>query len=189
MYTRGLDVTQAVIANCTSLEVNLGLFSGSYNSLASQIGFLRTQISAPPAGSAWESVANGSIPLAVYVRQADMIAHLLKLQRDLGFKLVIIGGDECHLFATQLAAQNVSVILSPYSPLAFPAWHQTPSAMQILSAAGVNVGITEPEESYARNLRWEAGLAASLGTPSLTALRSFTKNIALAYSLPIPNIF
>ncbi|KAK3896754.1 hypothetical protein C8A05DRAFT_39699 [Staphylotrichum tortipilum] len=64
-------------------------------------------------------VANGSLPLAVTVHSADVIASLLSLKSDLDvslptpLRLIILGGAESHLLARELAAANVSVVLSP----------------------------------------------------------------------------
>lgn len=53
----------------------------------------------------------------------------------------------------------------------------------MLEDAGVNVGMTDLEATYIRNIRWEAGRATTYSASRNTALKSFTKNIAKAYHL------
>lgn len=51
--------------------------------------------------------------MVAHVNQMDQIASMLRLKRQFGFRLIVLGGAEAHLLADRLAAENVSVILNP----------------------------------------------------------------------------
>jgi len=119
------------------------------------------------------------------VNQADEIASVLRLQKEFGFKLVIIGGAEAHILAPQLAAVNAAVVLAPgrAHPTSFETWRSASDASVILHTAGVTVAIAEPDPSWIRNLRWEAGYALSEGLSYLDSLAAITRVPAQIFGL------
>ncbi|KAK5108734.1 hypothetical protein LTR62_007881 [Meristemomyces frigidus] len=127
-----------------------------------------------PEELALRGVVNGSLPLVITVHSADTIASLLALKADLDattashLRLIIYGGAESHLLASELALANVSVILAPLQPYA-QTWDQRGSlpgapltngtAIDILHAAGVKLGISVTEDWETRDLDLMAGIA------------------------------
>ncbi len=121
-------------------------------------------------------VMAGRLPLVVHADHADDIGAVLRLQRELGFRLQIAGGAEAHLAAAALAAQHVPVILTPGSarPNDFARLRATDQNARLLLQAGVTV-IVATEHAYdARNLRWALGLLVQQGVPWADALRMGT---------------
>lgn len=121
-----------------------------------------------------EEVVNGTLPLVLTVHSADVIASILSLKAEIETKapaplnLIIFGGAESHLLASELAAANVSVVLAPL--LAFSeSWDQRRSltgapltngtAIDVLFAAGVTVAISSKEDWETRDLGLYAGIA------------------------------
>lgn len=71
----------------------------------------------------------GEIPLVVQVQNADIIASLIKLKKEVEtrktveLKLTVAGAAEAHLLAKHLGEAKVGVILTPSRP--FPqSWEQ-----------------------------------------------------------------
>ena len=66
----------------------------------------------------------GTMPLVVHADNADVIATLIALKREVEhairahLKMTIIGGAEAHLLAPELARADIGVIV--ISPRAFP---------------------------------------------------------------------
>lgn len=123
-------------------------------------------------------------PLVVHAHRADEIAAALRLQRELGFVLVIAGGAEAHMVAKELAAQQVSVLVGPVRVAPF-GWNTRQARLDnaaILAQAGVRVGLATAETHNARNLRFEAGFAASAG--KFAALEAITRLPAEILGLP-----
>ncbi|EUC66936.1 carbohydrate esterase family 9 protein [Rhizoctonia solani AG-3 Rhs1AP] len=98
----------------------------------------------------------GELPLVVLVENADIMATLLDLKKELEgasnstLHLVFAGATESHLIAHELAKANVGVILAPLRPMP-QFWDQIRyvpgpplsqhTALQILQRAGVIVGL------------------------------------------------
>ncbi|KAI1137763.1 hypothetical protein F5Y05DRAFT_61593 [Hypoxylon sp. FL0543] len=54
-----------------------------------------------------------SVAVVVHTNNKDVIAHMIALKRVTGAHIVIMGGSEAHLLATELAKADVSVIVAP----------------------------------------------------------------------------
>ena len=69
--------------------------------------------------------SKGDIPLVVQAQNADIIASLIKLKKEVEaskgveLKLTVAGAAEAHLLAKDLGEANVGVIVTPSRP--FPA--------------------------------------------------------------------
>jgi hypothetical protein len=81
-----------------------------------------------------------------------------------GLRTVVAGGSEAYLVARELAENNIPVILTP--PRSMPgSWDRRHSAgapytahhAALLASAGVKVGLGVADDSFAGQLRWEAG--------------------------------
>ena len=129
-------------------------------------------------------VWNKNKPLVVHAHRADEIAAVLRLQRELGFRLVIAGGAEAHVVAAELAAQQVPVIVGPVrvAPFGWNTRQARPDNAAILAKAGVHVALATGDTHNARNLRFEAGQAAVAGLDQ--ALTAVTRMPAEVLGLP-----
>ncbi len=126
------------------------------------------------------------LPLVVHAHRSDEIAAAMRLQKELGFKLVIAGGAEAHLLAAELAAQKIPVLLGPVrvAPFGWNTRQARPEAAAILHAAGVQLALATAETHNARNLRFEAGFAVAHGLPADVALAAITREPAAILGLP-----
>ncbi|MSQ83512.1 MAG: hypothetical protein EXR77_11595 [Myxococcales bacterium] len=124
-------------------------------------------------------------PLVAHVDRADDIAALLRLKRELPFRLVIAGGAEAHVIAAELSAAKVPVILSPVRAKPYDPDNRRASdaAAAILAKAGVVVGLATADTYNARNLRWDAGFAIAHGLERSLALAAISRTIAVVFDL------
>ncbi|KAI1181615.1 amidohydrolase [Nemania serpens] len=185
----------AVFADDAAVHYTLGLDAKSGStSISNAVGSLRrkllnaiesnTTASDPFSETVFlQNVVNGSLPLAVTVHSADVIAAVLKAKSTVddaiaahgvhsGIKLVIIGGAESFIVADDLAAAGVGVVLSPL--LSFrKSWNQrraltgapltNGTAIDRLLEAGVLVAIGLEEDWVVRDLGLLAGIAYKNG--------------------------
>ncbi|KAK0927191.1 hypothetical protein LTR29_017694 [Friedmanniomyces endolithicus] len=160
---------------------------GKTPSMSSAVDTLRTKLmkavqanetteTSPMEEKKLRAVINGTLPLILTVHSADTIATLLRLKTEIEtatshpLRLVIHGGAESHLLAPELAASNTSVILAPLLPYSV-SWDQRRSltgapltngtAVDVLFAAGVKVGISTAEDWEIRDLDLLAGIACA----------------------------
>jgi imidazolonepropionase-like amidohydrolase len=127
-------------------------------------------------------VLDGRLPMAIEADKASDIEAAMKLSRDYGFKLIIIGGAEAWQIAPRLAAARVPVLTGAMNniPESFATLGQRQENAGILSKAGVavtvigNAGGGDEEAFNVRNVRFEAGNAVAYGMDWDAALRSIT---------------
>jgi imidazolonepropionase-like amidohydrolase len=128
-------------------------------------------------------VVDGRLPLVVGADRAADIEALLRLQRELGIKLVIQGGAEAWIHADALAAAGVPVIVDPfvYGPGGFDQVAGRRDNAALLHRAGVPVILSTFSTHNARTLRQVAGNAAREGLPRDAALRAVTTTPARVF--------
>jgi imidazolonepropionase-like amidohydrolase len=131
-------------------------------------------------------VVQGRMPLLVSVSRASDIRNILKLAREERIRLIIEAGEEAHLVARELAAANVPVILNPTADL--PSRFETQGVSlenaARLQRAGVTVAIAGDRTGhYARQTRYNAGIAVTNGLPMAEALKAITINPARIYGV------
>ncbi|KAK1818936.1 hypothetical protein LTR12_006624 [Friedmanniomyces endolithicus] len=158
---------------------------GKTPSISSAVDALRTKLmkavqandtteTSPLEDKKLRAVITGTLPLILTVHSADTIATLLRLKTEIEtatsqpLRLIIHGGAESHLLAPELAASNTSVVLAPLLPYSVT-WDQRRSltgapltngtAVDVLFAAGVRVGISTSEDWEIRDLDLLAGIA------------------------------
>ena len=127
-------------------------------------------------------VLDGRIPMLVDADKASDIEAAMKLARDYGFKLIIIGGAEAWQIADKLAAARIPVLTGAMNniPESFVSLGQRQENAGILSKAGVavsvigNAGGGDEEAFNVRNVRFEAGNAVAYGMDWNAALRAIT---------------
>ncbi|MFL5383629.1 MAG: amidohydrolase family protein [Longimicrobiaceae bacterium] len=126
--------------------------------------------------AALQPVLAGRLPLAVEVHRASDIQSVLRIGREYGLKLVIVGGTEAWMVADDLRRANVPVLVKVLAnlPESFEVLGATYENAARLRRAGVQVAITSGETFKAYNIRQEAGNAVAYGLPWEEALRAVT---------------
>ena len=126
--------------------------------------------------AALQPVLAGRLPLAVEVHRASDIQSVLRIGREYGLKLVIVGGTEAWMVADDLRRANVPVLVKVLAnlPESFEVLGATYENAARLRRAGVQVAITSGETFKAYNIRQEAGNAVAYGLPWEEAFRAVT---------------
>lgn len=127
-------------------------------------------------------VLQGRLPLALVADRLDDIDAGLRLAREYGLRLQIVGGAEAWLAAARLAAAHVPVVTGAMNniPSSFETLNQRQENAAILRRAGVavaiigNAGGGDEEQFNVRNVTYEAGNAVAYGMSHDDALRSVT---------------
>ncbi|KAK7692722.1 hypothetical protein QCA50_004355 [Cerrena zonata] len=167
----------AVIQDVNALHVTIRHFGSP--SVSTQIGTLRHLLLHPdentPLGTWFKKVTEGKETLVVEADNADIIATLVVLKReverahDSKIKLTISGGVEAYLLAKELARAHIGVIQVPARP--FPGvWEQRrilpgppltekSSIMELLDH-NVTVGLGIVENWAAHNTRFDLAWVA-----------------------------
>ncbi len=138
-----------------------------------------------PAMRSLAQVRRKALALAVHAHRADDIAAALRLKRDLGVNIIIVGGIEAHVEARHLARQDVPVVLAPVrtTPSNFETLRAVDNTAARLHRSGVTIALGTASNHRARNLRWSAGYAVTQGLPHLVALRAITRTPAKLFGL------
>ncbi|MBI2930524.1 MAG: amidohydrolase family protein [Planctomycetes bacterium] len=105
------------------------------------------------------------------------IRWALATSEEFGLKPVIAGGREAWKCASLLAQKKVPVIIGPVGSLPtrrHDPYHAAYTNVLRLQQAGVAFAIASFDATNARNLPYEAGLAASYGLPPEEALKAVT---------------
>ncbi|KAL0072430.1 hypothetical protein AAF712_000193 [Marasmius tenuissimus] len=188
----------AIIQGTTSLHVSVRHLGSP--SVSTQIAVLRRMLFHPPEGDLghqFKRVVQGIIPLVVEAYNADIIATLVLLKKEVEYehrtsiKMTITGGSEAHLLAKELANANVGVILTRPKPLPF-VWEEKRilpgppltenSSISELIAHNVTVGIGVKDIWSARNARFDVAWAAIEANGKLSqeqAIALASKNIEI----------
>ncbi|MGI8510446.1 MAG: amidohydrolase family protein [Gemmatimonadaceae bacterium] len=127
-------------------------------------------------------VVEGKLPLAIVADRVDDIEGALRLAKEFNLKIMIVGGAEAWLAASDLAAAHVPVIAGAMNniPTSYQTLNQRQENVGILSKAGVPVAIIgnngdgDEELSNVRNVKYEAGNAVAYGMDRQAALRAVT---------------
>ncbi|CAE6444840.1 unnamed protein product [Rhizoctonia solani] len=175
--------------------------------ISTRIATLRRLLLDAEKGSVYARVIKGELPLVVLVENADIMATLLDLKKELEgtsnstLHLVFAGATESHLIAHELAKANVGVILAPLRPMPH-FWDQIRyvpgpplsqhTALQILQRAGVIVGlgispVVVTQAWDVPNTRFNLGWAIADSNGTLNnygALALATRNLKRLYRLP-----
>ncbi|KAI1435843.1 amidohydrolase [Xylaria sp. CBS 124048] len=194
-------VKGAVFADDVAVHYTLDIHAKSGStSISNAVGTLRRKLleavdskiseSNPFAESAFlKRVVDGSLPLAVTVHNADIIAAVLKVKSTVdaaiaatgsgkgGIRLIIVGGAESFIVADELAAAGAGVILAPVLSYR-KSWDQrraltgapltNGTAIDHLIDAGVLVAIGLEEDWLVRDMGLLAGIAYKNGNGRIT---------------------
>ncbi|HEX8904160.1 MAG TPA: amidohydrolase family protein [Longimicrobiaceae bacterium] len=126
--------------------------------------------------AALQPVLAGRQPLVVEAHRASDIQAAIRIAREFGLKLIITGGTEAWMVASDLAAARVPVIVKVLNnlPGSFESLGATYENAARLRRAGVQVAITSGETFKAYTIRQEAGNAVAYGLPWEEAFRAVT---------------
>jgi imidazolonepropionase-like amidohydrolase len=125
-------------------------------------------------------------PLIFDATASDHIASIL--HKFSGKNIIIKGGAESHNVAHEIAEAGASVLLNPTRCVPDSWFNQdcrvtgsSPSTLELLSEAGINVGVTSPDDNLIRGLIWEAGwqVADFTGYETFTDFEIAKKSAAL----------
>jgi imidazolonepropionase-like amidohydrolase len=132
---------------------------------------------------ALQSFLSGETPLVLGVDRAADIERTIRFARDETIRVIVHGGAEGWLLASELAAAKIPVILDPliYGAGSFDQVHGRPENAALLDKAGVKVIIASFQTHNARTLRQVAGNAVRAGLPHEAAIRAITQNPADAF--------
>ncbi|KAJ2957267.1 hypothetical protein NQZ79_g6970 [Umbelopsis isabellina] len=174
-----------VISPAVALHVQLGdsYKSEAFTTISGHIAHLRRILSenvdSKESQNYYAQAARGEIPLVIHVDNKDEIASIILLKRQFSGKLniVILGGAESHLVASELAHADIPVIVSPL--LCTPGRWETRNcltgspitngtAIHALRNHGVKVAIGLSDNGLANNLAWEAGWAQKTSQGSIS---------------------
>ncbi|KAJ7154783.1 carbohydrate esterase family 9 protein [Mycena filopes] len=169
-------VDGAIVQEVAALHVRLSLNSGV--SVSTQIAALRGLLLGArerkdDVGKRFEDVLEGKIPLIVAVENADIIASVLALKKEVDkaqrsrIRLTLAGATEAHLLAKEIGEAGVGVIVQQRP---FPStWQERrilpgppltqSSTIAALVAHNVTVGIAAGEVATVRNTRFDAAWA------------------------------
>ncbi|KAI1377768.1 composite domain of metallo-dependent hydrolase [Hypoxylon crocopeplum] len=188
----------AIVETSAALHFTIGHDGKSSQtpSITSQISKLRDLLTIDKhLHPVYQTAAEGDIAVVVHTNNKDVIAHMVALKKETGAHIVIMGGSEAHLVATELAEASMPVIVAPFwgcEPLFWDARNCLPGppltdrlGPQLLIDAGVQVAISNWDDTnnHIRNSIWEASWIAGHGNRSL-ALDLVSKNIEDVLQLP-----
>jgi imidazolonepropionase-like amidohydrolase len=149
-------------------------------------------LSAPRADlEAMIPVVEGKMPLEIDAERVDDIQGALRLAKEFNLRVVIIGGAEAWLAASDLAAAHVPVIAGAMNniPESFETLNQRQENLGLLRKAGVTVAVIgnngdgDEELFNVRNVKYEAGNAVSYGMTHDDALRAVTLSPAEMFGI------
>lgn len=190
------DAVQSVAMGAPGLGYNGGTRLGNWAALRGALDDARAYAANPsgfimrPRENGWSiadlkalaPVAQGVQPLFVIANSVVDLRTLIKVKAQYGLNVIVIGGSEAHLVATELAAANIPVVLDPMFnlPAQFEDLGATLENAAKLNAAGVNIAFFNPP-SGTHNLRLLpqlAGNAVANGLPYEEGLKALTVNPA-----------
>jgi hypothetical protein len=133
-------------------------------------------------------VVEGRLPLMVGADSSADLEALIRLQSELGVRLVVTGASEGWTVARELAAAKIPVIVDPlvFGPGGFDDAEARPDNAKLLAEAGVDVILTAGVNvsHNARTLRQDAGNAVREGMDPTAALRAITSTPARVFGQP-----
>lgn len=137
---------------------------------------------------ALKPVLSGEEPLELYLNRASDILAALRLADDGNIRLIVRGGAEAWMVATQLAEHQVPVLIDPREdlPQRFETLAARADGAALLQKSGVLVAIVLDDDfstHNARNIRQLAGNAAANGMDKEAALAAITINPARIYGV------
>jgi imidazolonepropionase-like amidohydrolase len=131
-------------------------------------------------------VLSRRIPLVLEADRASDIEAAIAMAGKHNVQLIIAGGAEAWMKGAELARANVPVIVGALnnSPQSFATLGARQDNAALLRRAGVRVILAGGADAFnARNVKYEAGVAASFGMTWDDALRAITLEPAIAFGV------
>jgi len=123
-------------------------------------------------------------PLVIAVNRRSDIESALRLQREFGFRMIVVGAVEGWTVAGELAKAGVPVGVSPLTDIpSFDAPGARLDNATVLRKAGVPVFFVQADQAHYRDLRQAAGNAVRNGMSWDDALAAITSVPATAYGV------
>ena len=122
-------------------------------------------------------VVRGQLPVVINANTERDIKGAIAFADDMKLKVIIAGGIEAYRVADQLKAKNIPVIVGPV--LRMPnreddAYDAAFANAGLLARAGVKIAFQTMDSASARDLPYNAGMAAAFGLPKEEALKAVT---------------
>ena len=150
----------------------------------SRSALLTTGAPDPGINPPWEAmlpVLHGEIPIMVHADDLRQIKAALKWAQTNDYKIIIVGGSDAWLAASQLATQKVPVILESVFEQPnrdYDSYDANFKAAEVLRKAGVTVAFSIGSTSFnaplTKNLPYLASQAIAFGLPESDALKGIT---------------
>lgn len=189
MRTTGATVEAAAVKEVAALHANLGEASrttgfrtrmGAVAALRQILMQARRRAAASdqppdPRLDPVVSALRGELPMVIRAHRRDDILVALRLSDEFGFDLVIAGGADAPLVASELAERDVPVLVQPdLQPATLETAGVRYDNAALLSRAGVRVAFQSNETTLSRQLVPNIGLAVAYGLPHDEALKALT---------------
>jgi imidazolonepropionase-like amidohydrolase len=196
LFDGGEVVEQARVAVFVTISNRSA--NSTVGSRSAQWQLLRTALDTAKAASpsdkrtadsvALESIVQGKAPLVISTNRESDLRQAIRLARDYGIRIAIVGGAEGWRVADQLAAAKIAVIVEPMAnlPASFDELGARLDNAALLRKAGVTVSMSQDGvQSYNAGLsiREGAGLAVANGLPYVDGLRSIITAPAEIYGI------
>jgi imidazolonepropionase-like amidohydrolase len=122
-------------------------------------------------------VVRGLMPVVINANVERDIKGAIAFADEMKLKVIIAGGVEAYRVADQLKAKNIPVIIGPV--LRMPnreddAYDAAFANAGLLAKAGVKIAFQTTDSAAARDLPYNAGMAAAFGLPKEEALKAVT---------------
>lgn len=131
--------------------------------------------------TAMQGIFSGNQQLYIEANSAREISNAVLFAAEFGIRPVIVGGEEAHLLAEELAAKKIPVVITSVHKLPSRPEDLPDQAFQqpgILVKAGVLCAISMESYWNIRNLPFQAGTASAYGLNQESALQLITLNPA-----------
>jgi imidazolonepropionase-like amidohydrolase len=122
-------------------------------------------------------VVRGVMPVVINAGVERDIKNAIAFADEMKIKMILAGGIEAYRVADQLKAKNIPVVVGPV--LRMPnreddAYDAAFTNAGLLAKAGVKIAFQTVDSQTARNLPYNAGMAAAFGLPKEEALKAVT---------------
>jgi len=122
-------------------------------------------------------VVRGAMPVVINANIERDIKGAIAFGDEMKLKVIIAGGVEAYKVADQLKAKNIPVIVGPV--LRMPnreddAYDAAFANAGLLAKAGIKIAFQTTDSATARDLPYNAGMAAAFGLPKEEALKAVT---------------
>ena len=126
-----------------------------------------------------------NLPLLMRVNRASDILKLIEIKKKFNINLIIMDAQEANLVATDLAENNIAVIINPVDniPDSFDELASNINLAATLESAGVTIMFSESRSHNYHLIRQNAGNAVANGMSYLGAIKGLTSNVASSFGI------